>query len=141
MSCCSGKEAEAWLRTPVRKQPRALSPGLEEALSHLVASLITTVLGYEDASSVPGRVRTDESPPFPRVLAGGLMTAAKHALGQQRERLRRAWQRLCEPALRWRSLLNAKEKPLRSEGEDPLPKVTGTSLKKMDRFGAREMAQ
>lgn len=37
-------------------------------------------------------------------------------------------------------MLNAKEKTLRSEGEEPLPKVTGTPLKKMDRFGAEEMA-
>ena len=77
-SCCSGEEAEAWLRMPVRKQLRALSPVLEEGLSHLIASLITTVLGHEDASAVPGRVRTEESLPFPRVLVGGLMTAAEH---------------------------------------------------------------
>lgn len=27
--CCSGEEAEAWPRTPVREQSRDLSPGLE----------------------------------------------------------------------------------------------------------------
>jgi hypothetical protein len=58
------------------------------------------------------------------------------------ERLRRAWQRLCEPALRWRSLLNAKEKPLRLEGGVLYLKSQAQPLKRwMGGFGAGEVAQ
>lgn len=64
-SCCSGEEAEAWPRTPVREQPRDLSPAWKEELSLLVASISRPQSRHDDGSSGPGRVRADESPPFP----------------------------------------------------------------------------
>lgn len=36
-SCCSGEEAETWPRTPVREQPRDLTPAWKGGLSPLVA--------------------------------------------------------------------------------------------------------